>query len=188
MTTAAVTQIKIAALSEDFGLDLFKRKAGLIGLELLAKLPVYVRGPKKGKPKGFIVWIKTIRGGYDYAHGGGVRRPGESYGYKLAEDFDDAINYSDRCVRLSTNEEQLARARLWLAKADAKVNEAKAAIEGWGLSIERGEARSSLLVEDMRRMKGEAERELERELGTRAEVAQWLADLEAYEAVQNANK
>ena len=187
MSTAAQTQIKFAALAEDFGLELFKRKSGLVGVELLAGLPRYVRGPKKGKPKGFITWIKTIRGGYDYAHGGGVRRPGESYGYKLAEDFDDAILYSDRCVRLSTHAEQLERAQLRLAKVDAMVKESEATVEGWAFSIERGEARSCLMVEDMRRLKAEAENILAREMAERAEAAQWVADLLAYEGAQDAN-
>lgn len=66
---------KIAALTTDFGLKVATEK---FGAELIARMPVYTRGPKKGKPKGALTWIKCSEGGWMRMNGGqgGVIRPG----------------------------------------------------------------------------------------------------------------
>lgn len=57
---------KSAALATDFGRQWAEK---LFGEEAIASLPVYVRGPKKGRPKGYVIWRKALVGGYSRAHG-----------------------------------------------------------------------------------------------------------------------
>lgn len=85
-----------AALSEEFGLSLFLRKAGERAPAILEELGTYKSGPRKGKQKGFIHWLKVVEGGFDYQGGRGVLRGGciefrvaKEYGTQLADcDYD----------------------------------------------------------------------------------------------------
>jgi hypothetical protein len=52
---------KAAELSSDFGLDWATK---LFGAEALVDLPKYTRGPKAGKPKGYVIWRKAATSGY----------------------------------------------------------------------------------------------------------------------------
>lgn len=59
---------KKASLDSEFG---YSKAIEWFGEELVGSLPKYVRGPKKGMPKGFIVWKKVVRGGWVKTFGGG---------------------------------------------------------------------------------------------------------------------
>lgn len=76
MTTRASFSTKSAPLFDEFGL---KYATKLFGEETIASLPLYVRGPKKGKIKAWLIWIKCESGGW-YRGGrfalGGVVYPG----------------------------------------------------------------------------------------------------------------
>jgi hypothetical protein len=65
----AATRLRSADLASDFGRDLAVR---WFGEEALASLPVLKAGPRKGKPKGFVLWLSTIEAGYHVNAGGGV--------------------------------------------------------------------------------------------------------------------
>lgn len=58
------TETKLAYLSSDFGLELALKKTGLSLEQLTALVGVYKRGPRKGKLKGHIQWLKVTRGGW----------------------------------------------------------------------------------------------------------------------------
>lgn len=59
-----------ASLASDFGAEF---AAKYFDAETLAKVPVYVRGPKKGKMKGSVEWTRCTRGGWV--------RGGNGYGF-----------------------------------------------------------------------------------------------------------
>jgi hypothetical protein len=59
--TPVALQTLNAALSSDFGLSWATK---LFGEDAIASLPAYLRGPNKGKPKGFVIWRKALNGGY----------------------------------------------------------------------------------------------------------------------------
>ena len=59
---------KKASLDTEFG---YAKAMEWFGEEYINALPKYVRGPKKGMPKGFIVWKKVVRGGWVKTFGGG---------------------------------------------------------------------------------------------------------------------
>jgi hypothetical protein len=65
----AATEFKSAPIAGEFGRS---RAIWLFGEDTVASLPLYVRGPKKGQPKGFICWNKTTEAGYHVNMGGGV--------------------------------------------------------------------------------------------------------------------
>jgi hypothetical protein len=71
MTNYAIIEQKSARLSGEFG---FSYASRLFGEDVIAQLPRYVRGPKKGQVKGYIVWEKVVRGGW--VRGQGVATPG----------------------------------------------------------------------------------------------------------------
>lgn len=73
MVTRARFSIRSAALADDFGLDWATK---LFGAEALAELPRFVRGPKNGKLKGFVCWLKVEPGCGGWSHQYGVLRPG----------------------------------------------------------------------------------------------------------------
>ena len=56
-------EVRSAFLWTDFGLDFAKRHFTQEQIDLL---PRFIRGAKKGKTKGQIVWIKCLEGGYVY--------------------------------------------------------------------------------------------------------------------------
>lgn len=64
---AAVREYKFAALSTDFGLKMLHQKFGEQAATFLAILGTYTRGPRKGKPRGYIHWTKVLEGGWDYS-------------------------------------------------------------------------------------------------------------------------
>jgi hypothetical protein len=72
MTNYAEFAVRSASLASDFGGEF---AAKYFAADVLAKLPVYVRGPKKGKLKGEIEWTRCTRGGWVRGTGWG----GEGY-------------------------------------------------------------------------------------------------------------
>ncbi|MCY9865008.1 hypothetical protein OTK49_21050 [Vibrio coralliirubri] len=81
-----VKQKLSASLAEDFGLELFKKKAGSHAERILAELGTYSRGKRKGKQKGFIHWVKVVEGGFDYYGSRTVVYRGSS-DYRVAKEF-----------------------------------------------------------------------------------------------------
>lgn len=65
----AATIGRSASLSTEFGLEYATH---LFGEEAVASLPVLQRGPNKGKPKGYVIWLKTTEAGYHPNAGTGV--------------------------------------------------------------------------------------------------------------------
>lgn len=72
MTVYAKYETKNSSLASDFGYDWACK---LFGAECINTLPRYVRGPKVGKPKGFVIWINCTAGGWSRELGG-VLKPG----------------------------------------------------------------------------------------------------------------
>jgi len=70
MTNYAEFSYRDAPLSSDFGLN-FARS--YFSAEIIDAMPRYVRGPKRGLPKGSVEWQRCTRGGW-------VRR-GQGEGY-----------------------------------------------------------------------------------------------------------
>jgi hypothetical protein len=68
MTNYAEFAVRSASLASDFGGEF---AAKYFAADVLAKLPVYVRGPKKGKLKGEVEWVRCIRGGWVRGMDGG---------------------------------------------------------------------------------------------------------------------
>ena len=97
MTTRAKFETKVATLASDFGESYARR---LFGDDAVEQLPVYVRGPKKGKRKGIVKWAKCVGGGWvgqgSHADGGGAigyveRRSGKVLAARLIlEHWDQA--------------------------------------------------------------------------------------------------
>tara|TARA_Y100001972_G_C7450226_1_gene230499 strand:+ start:170 stop:541 length:372 start_codon:yes stop_codon:yes gene_type:complete len=52
---------KVAYLSSDFGYDLAVK---WFGQEEVETLPKYTKGKHEGKPMGFVLWVKCVKGGY----------------------------------------------------------------------------------------------------------------------------
>lgn len=71
MTVYAVTVCREAPLSSEFGLAYATK---LFGEETIADLPRYVRGPRKGQIKAWLIWEKAEKGGWHRTYG--VTRPG----------------------------------------------------------------------------------------------------------------
>lgn len=65
----ARTTHRSAPLASEFGLSYATR---LFGEETIASLPVLTRGPNKGKPRGYVLWLRTVSAGYHPNVGGGV--------------------------------------------------------------------------------------------------------------------
>lgn len=61
----AIREGKSCSLSADFAKDFLKRKFGELATEAIyANLPLYKRGPRKGQPKGWVIWTKCVKGGW----------------------------------------------------------------------------------------------------------------------------
>lgn len=60
MTNYARFEERSARLADDFGLAMARRYFG----DMVDDLPRYVRGPRKGKLKGWIRWRKCAKGGW----------------------------------------------------------------------------------------------------------------------------
>lgn len=88
----AQTELKTAKLSQDFG-ESFARR--IFGDETVDSLPRFVRGPRKGKLKGFIGWKKCVKGGwfktgpgyYQDTNSGYIMKPGPIEWVLLSEDY-----------------------------------------------------------------------------------------------------
>ena len=61
MTNYAESAVRSASLASDFGAEFAAKH---FAADVLAKLPRYVRGPKKGKLKGEVEWVRCTRGGW----------------------------------------------------------------------------------------------------------------------------
>lgn len=61
MTNYAQFATKKAPLASEFG-EKFARR--IFGDDDVDNLPVYVRGPKKGQKKGWIAWVRAVKGGW----------------------------------------------------------------------------------------------------------------------------
>ncbi len=59
-----------APLSGDFG---YRGAVWAFGQDAVDSLPRFTRGPNAGKPKGFLIWLKTDRAGYHVNAGGGAK-------------------------------------------------------------------------------------------------------------------
>jgi hypothetical protein len=73
MTQYAKYETKRAALSGEFGQSLAHRWYGLSVDDLRAKFGTSSRGPRKGLPKGVMLWVKINEGGW--VRGIGVMHP-----------------------------------------------------------------------------------------------------------------
>jgi hypothetical protein len=67
----AKTEQKSAKLSDKWG---YRYAVQLFGQEAIDSLPVLKSGPNKGKPAGYICWLKTTTPGYSPYVGGGTRK------------------------------------------------------------------------------------------------------------------
>lgn len=77
MTQYARYESKSCRLSEDFARGMVERHFGQAAAELIFKaLPTLKSGPRKGMVKGYVRWKKVTEGGWSWAKGGGVIRPG----------------------------------------------------------------------------------------------------------------
>jgi hypothetical protein len=78
MVQYARYEMKSAPLAQEFGQQFLARRFGQEEARaILEAMPKYVRGPKKGQPKGHIVWVKCSVGGWVRgAYGGRVLKPG----------------------------------------------------------------------------------------------------------------
>jgi len=65
----AATENRSAKLSTDFGYDFAVR---LFGQDAIDSLPIITRGPNKGRPAGYLIWLKTTEAGYSPYTGGGT--------------------------------------------------------------------------------------------------------------------
>lgn len=74
----AKTTIHDAWLSDEFG-ESYARK--IFGSNIVDTLPRYVRGKRKGKLKGKIVWRKVEKGGW--LSGVGILSPGKTYAHGI---------------------------------------------------------------------------------------------------------
>lgn len=61
MTNYAQIETKTCRIETEFGEDLARK---WFGNEIVDSLPRFVRGPKKGKIKGFLSWQKIVKGGW----------------------------------------------------------------------------------------------------------------------------
>lgn len=61
MAHSAQYEKKVAYLSSDFGYDLAVK---WFGQDEVEALPKYTKGKYEGKPMGFVLWVKCVKGGY----------------------------------------------------------------------------------------------------------------------------
>jgi hypothetical protein len=81
MTNYAQTEDRSAKICTSFGESLARQ---WFGDDVVDNLPTYVRGPNKGKPKGYLKWRKVVKGGWVHYqtygpgdHDGEVLRPNQ---------------------------------------------------------------------------------------------------------------
>ena len=88
MTTRAHIIRRSASLATDFGLSYATK---LFGADVVAQLPLFSRGPRKGKIKAFLVWEKAESGGWSKY---GVTRPGFVHALISATDMGEMPIYA----------------------------------------------------------------------------------------------
>lgn len=87
MVTRASTVTHAAQLSSDFGLE-WATKA--FGADVIEQLEKFQSGPRKGKVKGWFVWINVESGGWDRRYG--VMKPGKfSRAWLAATEFGEPL-------------------------------------------------------------------------------------------------
>lgn len=127
-----------ATLASDFGFKLFMKKVGSneAADQILSELGTYSRGKNKGKPRGYIHWVKVTKGGHcgssskipqRYAVGGfGNIYARGSFGYTVTDEWNGG--YTNVRYELDmpvTNTEKQVR-RMMLDKnlaRDAKIRD-----------------------------------------------------------------
>lgn len=72
----AVREPKSCGLGTDWAREFVARQFGQVAADAIyAALPLYQRGPRKGQPKGWVLWTKCVKGGWvktgAYDHDGG---------------------------------------------------------------------------------------------------------------------
>jgi hypothetical protein len=87
MTNYARTEVLSAALSTPFGYDWATK---LFGEEVVSQLPTYSKGPRKGKVKGYVHWLKVIVGGWSREYG--VCIPGLQRAWLTLNQFETRSN------------------------------------------------------------------------------------------------
>lgn len=86
MTQRAYFREMSCPLSDDFAIQLIEKKFGKEAIKSIEeKMPRYVRGEKKGKMKGLLMWDKLTEGGWarDVNGNGGVCRLSISFRYRI---------------------------------------------------------------------------------------------------------
>lgn len=142
-----IKQFRFAALSEDFGMELFKKKAGAFADSILAELGTYSRGKRKGKQKGFIHWVKVVEGGFDYGDTNTVLRRG-SFDYRVAKEFgvqhhecEYLLNFDDQrkslSVQLTETQQKIEEITVEIPKLERQLQRAveKQSEDVWGDSL-----------------------------------------------------
>lgn len=128
-----IKQFRFAALSEDFGMELFKKKAGVFADSILAELGTYSRGKRKGRQKGFIHWVKVVEGGFDYGDTHTVLRRG-SFDYRVAKEF--GVKHHECEYQLNFDEQRKSLSDQLVADKQ-KLEEMTAAIPNLELQLQR---------------------------------------------------
>ncbi len=85
----AVVEHRCVAMSTDFSQTLVAEK---FGPEVLARLPLYSRGPRKGLPKGYLCWRKCTVGGWSRMRQCVVYPGTSEWCVRLAVDYMDPEN------------------------------------------------------------------------------------------------
>lgn len=91
----AVFELKFVPLSDEWARTVAEEK---FGAELIASVPVFRNGPRKGKPKGYLSFIKCSVGGWGYVpwvSGGCVIMPGtHDWRLSMATPYGDPKEHS----------------------------------------------------------------------------------------------
>lgn len=86
MASEAEIKLMFADLSGEFGMKLLERKASKKQLEQIKEwVGTYSKGKNEGKLKGKLVWLKCVKGGWDFEYGNKVCGVG-SFGYRILGD------------------------------------------------------------------------------------------------------
>lgn len=160
MTNYAHIADRSAFLFTEFGEQLARK---WFGDKIVDDLPKYVRGKKKGKPKGVITWSKIERGGwvrgYDYEDGYVETRVGHIFDRKIhhAEStrygtaIGDLVMDLDREIELKkTRERHIQEWDIESREYEKKRSFYELVICGWGgLTGEQLEAVSGILQQNI---------------------------------------
>ncbi len=112
---SAVSEDRSAALTGEFGMKILREKFPDIADEILIRLGVYSRGPRKGLQKGYVHWRKVTEGGWNYRLGF-VEFPGSSQWRVLdGPDANYSVNISAAILQERVTAEEAKRAAEWEA-------------------------------------------------------------------------